>query len=290
MEVSDLIIHLYEIVNELKQKYNRPFTPDGHLLGSIGECLIADKYGLILEKPSVKGYDAKDKSGKRIQIKVTQSQGTAIAFRNYNDFDAVIIGVISESGRLNIIYAGSAKPILEQLEKIKENKSNGQKKISVRRIKELYDGLPESERIREIMRNISEEDEKVRSSYNRKDLLPLIELLPSISNSKRYGDLIFENNDRPAFPYYDFDPIVSEFIDLVYRLNLIIVFNWSAWEDGKKIIADKDFNYHNLSMMEICKIITLIVRGDRFNEGLLISKFEDGSIEKIIRAIENLYR
>lgn len=36
----------------------RHFTPDGHMVGSIGQCLVADAYGLELLTASNKGYDA----------------------------------------------------------------------------------------------------------------------------------------------------------------------------------------------------------------------------------------
>ena len=46
-----LICQLFQTVRSLSKIYpDRPFTPDGHLVGSIGEVVAADTYGLILEK------------------------------------------------------------------------------------------------------------------------------------------------------------------------------------------------------------------------------------------------
>ena len=57
---------IYKAVEELEKMFpDRPFTPDGHLIGSIGECLVADAYDLKLMPPSNKGYDAETKDGKR---------------------------------------------------------------------------------------------------------------------------------------------------------------------------------------------------------------------------------
>jgi hypothetical protein len=36
----------------------RHFTPDGHMVGSLGECLVAHAYGLELQTASNKGFDA----------------------------------------------------------------------------------------------------------------------------------------------------------------------------------------------------------------------------------------
>lgn len=56
---QELIKQLYSTVSELETIFpGRHFTPDGHMVGSIGECLVADAYGLELMTASNKGYDA----------------------------------------------------------------------------------------------------------------------------------------------------------------------------------------------------------------------------------------
>ena len=46
-KLKTLVKQLYATVNELETMFpNRHFTPDGHLVGSLGECLVADAYGL----------------------------------------------------------------------------------------------------------------------------------------------------------------------------------------------------------------------------------------------------
>jgi hypothetical protein len=57
---QSLVKSLYASVRELEVMFpGRPFTPDGHMVGSIGECLVADAYDLHLMPPSNQGYDAK---------------------------------------------------------------------------------------------------------------------------------------------------------------------------------------------------------------------------------------
>ena len=47
------IRELYAIVQDLEEMFpGRPFTPDGHMVGSIGECLVADGFDLELMPPS----------------------------------------------------------------------------------------------------------------------------------------------------------------------------------------------------------------------------------------------
>ena len=54
-----LIKQLYSTVNELELMVEgRHFTSDGHIVGSIGGCLVAVAFGLKLMIASNKGYDA----------------------------------------------------------------------------------------------------------------------------------------------------------------------------------------------------------------------------------------
>ncbi|GAL31213.1 hypothetical protein JCM19239_6598 [Vibrio variabilis] len=59
-QIPEKIRKLYEIVNELEAMFpERHFTPDGHLVGSIGEVLAEYHYGLELFTASAETHDAK---------------------------------------------------------------------------------------------------------------------------------------------------------------------------------------------------------------------------------------
>ena len=86
---SALIHRLYGVVSDLQEMFpGRHFTPDGHMVGSIGECLVADAFDLELMPASNKGFDAQDSTGKRVEIKATQS--SSVAFRSCPDYTIVI--------------------------------------------------------------------------------------------------------------------------------------------------------------------------------------------------------
>lgn len=73
LRFPQIIQRIYEAVTELEQMFpGRHFTPDGHMVGSIGEALTAHYYGLTLNTASTKGFDA-EKDGKKIEIKATES-------------------------------------------------------------------------------------------------------------------------------------------------------------------------------------------------------------------------
>src|SRR3954453_19529919 len=79
-EAAVLIRQIYRTVDRLKAIFpGRHFTPDGHMVGSIGEVLAAARYGLDLLPASAPLHDARTSGGQLVQVKATQSN--RIAFR-----------------------------------------------------------------------------------------------------------------------------------------------------------------------------------------------------------------
>ena len=79
--IPQLVRQLYEIVEKLEAHFpERHFTPDGHLVGSIGEVLAAYYYGLELLPASAEAHDARTGDGRLVQIKATQR--TSIGMRS----------------------------------------------------------------------------------------------------------------------------------------------------------------------------------------------------------------
>ena len=128
-----LIKKLYSTVSELEGMFpGRHFTPDGHMVGSIGECLVADAYRLDLMTASNKGYDAIANNGKQVEIKATQSK--SVAFRSEPEH-AIIIKILP-NGTFKEYYNGPGYLIWGQF-KDKKLPSNGQYQISLNKLKLL---------------------------------------------------------------------------------------------------------------------------------------------------------
>lgn len=74
-EVPRLITQLYEVTDELEVRFGRKFTPDGHLMGSLGAAIAVYMYDLVLADPSLETHDAKTRDGKTlVQIKFTAGE------------------------------------------------------------------------------------------------------------------------------------------------------------------------------------------------------------------------
>lgn len=120
----------------------RHFTPDGHMVGSIGECLVAEAYGLELMNASNKGYDALSPSGLQVEIKATQAK--SVAFRSQPEHTIAI--KILPNGTFEEIFNGPGNLVWQQFDG-KPLPSNGQYQISLNKLKELNKQVDKSQRI-----------------------------------------------------------------------------------------------------------------------------------------------
>lgn len=136
-----LVRDLYRVVARLEKAYGRKFTPDGHLVGSIGEVIGAAHFGLTLTKHSTPGCDAVSPCGKKVEIKATQ--GTAVAFRCKPDH--LVVLCLGPRGGYKVVYNGPGE---EAWRACGTAGSNGQRRIGIARLKTLMKTVPRALRLR----------------------------------------------------------------------------------------------------------------------------------------------
>ena len=108
---------IYRSVKELEVLYpERKFTPDGHLVGSIGEVIAARALDLTLYPMSRKGHDAYDQHGD-VQIKMTAGKSITMADRCIR---LVVLRVVSPE-EAEIVYDGPGEPAWESAGKPSKN-------------------------------------------------------------------------------------------------------------------------------------------------------------------------
>mgnify|MGYP003533198091 CR=1 FL=1 len=143
--LSEKIKELYAITNELESKYpGRKFTIDGHLVGSIGEVIVAEAYDLELLRNSTERHDAVSKNGINVQIKTTQINRISISAEPEH---LIVIQILSD-GSWCEIYNGPGKTAWDQAGKMQKN---GQRQIYINKLKNLMDALNESGKIKRIL-------------------------------------------------------------------------------------------------------------------------------------------
>ncbi|MCF7944257.1 MAG: DUF6508 domain-containing protein [Spirochaetia bacterium] len=114
----------------------------------------------------------------------------------------------------------------------------------------------------------------------------LFNLIPEIEQTESFGKA--DIRDGTIYPT-TCSEIVYTFHQCVYELGLIIDFPWMDWEEGKKIITDEKIDFYSLSPETLCKLLTAIVRSDRFCDGALVSSFENGTVLGILKGLRRIY-
>lgn len=146
--IQRLIPQLYALVKQLEAAApGRSFAPDGHLLGSIGEVIAAARYRLTLTTASTKGIDAHTADGRAVEVKATA--GRTVALRGLEPAAEVLVVLqISPDGAAVEIYNGPAAPVWAAIAH-KRVGSNGQRQVSLSRLRELQELVPVERRLPE---------------------------------------------------------------------------------------------------------------------------------------------
>lgn len=144
-EVGRVLDALYRATDRLEQLFpGRKFTPDGHLVGSIGEVVAAYMFDLDLRRGSNKGHDAvtRGNNGAVRQVEVKLTQGTSVAVRHE---PAHLIVLQRKKGhRVEVVFNG---PGQEAWAGARNFGSNGQRPISVSKLRELNNRVADANRL-----------------------------------------------------------------------------------------------------------------------------------------------
>ena len=127
-------------------------------------------------------------------------------------------------------------------------------------------------------------------SISQSDWNRLFDLIPEIEKGDKFGNMAGGQEIEPGLvqiPFWDWTEITTRTVKVIYDLKLVLNFDWSKWEEGKTILQNKQPDFNKLDSVTLCKLLTTIIRADRFNDGILVSNFEDGNILKIIKALKN---
>lgn len=139
---SELLKQIYSAVADLEAMFpGRHFTPDGHMVGSIGETLAAHYYGITLYPPSHPKFDG-HKDGKEIQIKATQKDRVILE----HGAGVLLVLQIAQDGTFEDVYNGNASRAWQSLSHRSTQKTGG-KSISLKQLRVLQKEVQEEEKI-----------------------------------------------------------------------------------------------------------------------------------------------
>jgi hypothetical protein len=145
---EELVTELHAIVSELEELHpGRRFTPDGHLVGSLGEAAAEALFDIQLAAPSTKGYDAVASDGRPVEIKATYgTPGVAIRFTSHGAASALIVLRLSRdpSQDHEVVYNGPLEPVAELFG---AKQSNGQARASLARLRVANTKVRDADRV-----------------------------------------------------------------------------------------------------------------------------------------------
>jgi hypothetical protein len=91
-----------------------------------------------------------------------------------------------------------------------------------------------------------------------------------------------------SFPYPRYSDTVEEIVQLLYDLNIVVPFDWDAWyQDGGRIPSPDEVARG--SAAEAARLVTAIVRAERFSEGTLANALADGTLEAALARLRRWY-
>jgi hypothetical protein len=140
-QIPALVRELYSVVRKLEELFpHRRFTLDGHLVGSIGEVLASNIYGLELLPASVEAHDAKAPDGTLVQIKATQVKSIGLR----SEPEHLLVLRILPDGRAEEVYNGPGTLAWANAGKMQKN---GQRPISISKLIKLMEGVPREKQL-----------------------------------------------------------------------------------------------------------------------------------------------
>ena len=142
-QVAEKVQLLYKISQDLETLFpGRHYTPDGHMIGSIGEALAASFYGLDLFTASEETHDAKAPDGRLVQIKAIQRVSLS------SEPEWLLVLKIHRDGTFSEEYNGPGALVWTHCGKMQKN---GQRPISLTMLHQLQEKVPVSHRLQRIV-------------------------------------------------------------------------------------------------------------------------------------------
>jgi hypothetical protein len=140
-KVPELVRRLYSLVGEFEALFpGRKFTPDGHLVGSIGEVIAAHRYDLALYSASSAAHDGSARDGRQVEIKATQ--GDTVALRA--EPQHLIVLHLNKEGHATEVFNGPGSLVWSSCGAMQKN---GQRPISLSRLRKLMVQVSASQRL-----------------------------------------------------------------------------------------------------------------------------------------------
>ena len=143
-KIPEIIRDLFALVHRLREICpGRNFTPDGHMVGDLGEAIAAYSYGIkLFEATNEEAIDGTTPDGQDVQIKATQR--TEISIRH--DCEKLLALKIHQNGSFEEIYNGNGGRVWDHA-KTHTKFSNGRYSVPLGKLRDLQREVGADEKI-----------------------------------------------------------------------------------------------------------------------------------------------
>lgn len=129
----------------------------------------------------------------------------------------------------------------------------------------------ELETIEQALRNVTEEQmAKFKEVFAR--------ALASEMHTER--QIILEEDGGEVTMGWETPEVADEFVLKSYEVGLIVSFDWMSWVDERQM---EDIEIKN--RIEAVRMLTSLVRADRFVEGALVAGFSNGTMRRVYEGL-----
>lgn len=109
------------------------------------------------------------------------------------------------------------------------------------------------------------------------------DVLPVAATSSTWviKEPVFEGETRVIqMPWVDYDSRVVQVVQDLYELGVIVPFDWGSWDGLSQYPTGRGLDQAPIA--DAARLITVVVRGDRFSEGTLKAALDDGTMVRIL--------
>ncbi len=120
---------------------------------------------------------------------------------------------------------------------------------------------------------------------SQENILAVLEFLPVFEQSNfSAGEW---KSEEGVFAHYNYSEVVLRFEQALYNNGFIQPFNWSIWEEGKRLVDHPEL-LQRANLQTLGKLLTAHVRAERFSDGHLAAMFESGHIHHILKRMKEI--
>jgi hypothetical protein len=95
--------------------------------------------------------------------------------------------------------------------------------------------------------------------------------------------------ERPVFqmPYVTYSDAMNRVVQSLYDLDAVVPLNWPEWDGVDRYRGHRALEH--ASVANAVRMMTAIVRADRFSEGMIAAMLEDGTLPAALRRLRRWY-